>query len=98
MNETLKPPEDFDELAGLVKASFPNIRCLGCGHDELYLASDDFSALPGYISAKNPDNSVSSHKHPFLVLTCTRCGHVEHFLTGILERAPKPIERTSESE
>ena len=98
MNETLKPPEDFEELAELVKASFPNIRCLRCGHDKLYLASDDFSGLPGYISAEALDSAITNRKHPFLVLTCTRCGHVEHFLTGVLERANKPISPAPENE
>jgi hypothetical protein len=91
MNEATKAPEEFEELAGLVKASFPDIRCLRCGHDVLYLVSDDLGGLPGYISAKLLESSITNRPHPFLTLTCTRCGHVEHFLTGILERAEKPI-------
>ncbi len=91
MNETTKPPEYFEELRGLVKASFPDIRCLRCGHDELYLISNDLSGLPGYISAQILESPITNRRHPFLTLACTRCGHVENFLTGIMERAEKPI-------
>ena len=92
MNETTKPPEEFEELRGLIKASFPNIRCLRCGHDELYLISDELSGLPGYISAQILESPLTNRQHPLLTLACTRCGHVEHFLTGIMERAEKPID------
>lgn len=91
MNETTKPPDDFEELAGLVKASFPDIRCLRCGHEELYLVSDGHSGIPGYISAQVSHSDITDRRHPFMALACTRCGHVEHFLTGIMERAEKPI-------
>lgn len=97
MNET-PAPDDFEELAGLLKAGFPDIRCLRCGYDKLYLASDEHSGLPGYVAADALESSIANHKHPFLVLTCARCGHVEHFLTGILERAKKPIERNPADE
>ena len=91
MNETAKPPEGFEELAGLVKASFPDIRCLRCGHEELYLVSDESSGIPGYISSQVMGSDITHRRHPFMALACTRCGHIEHFLTGIMDRAEKPI-------
>lgn len=90
MNEATRPPVN-EQLASLVKASFPDIRCLRCGHDELYLISDELSGTPGYVSARLLDSILTNRQHPFLTLACTRCGHVEHFLTGIMERATKPI-------
>ena len=86
-----KPPEYVDQIAGLVKASFPDIRCLRCGHGELYVVSDELSGLPGHVSPQLLESPLTNRQHPFLTLACTRCGHVENFLTGIMERAQKPI-------
>jgi hypothetical protein len=83
--------EYTEQIAGLVKASFPDIRCLRCGHDELYIVSDEHSGLPGFVSAQVLGSPLTNKRYPFVTLACTRCGHIENFLTGIMERAPKPI-------
>lgn len=90
MSETTKL-NYVEHIAGLVKASFPDIRCLRCGHDELYVISDELSGLPGYVSSQILGSAITNQKHPFVALACARCGHVENFLTGIMERAEKPI-------
>ena len=91
MNETTKPSGYVEQVAGLVKASFQDIKCLRCGHDELYVISDELSGLPGHVSAQLLDSVITNRLHPFLSLACARCGHVENFLTGVMERAAKPI-------
>ena len=91
MSETTKTAEYTQQIAGLLKASFPDIRCLRCGHDTLYIVSDEHSGLPGYVSPGLLDSPITNTRYPFVTLACTRCGHVENFLTGVLERAEKPI-------
>ena len=91
MDHTTEKAPEFEELAALVKASFPDIRCLRCGHDILYIVSESGGALPGYFSRSLFGSPVMDPNHPLLTLACTRCGHLEQHLTGVLRTAKKPI-------
>ncbi len=83
--------DDNDEMAGVLKAGFPDIRCLRCGHDKLYVVSDSHGGLPGYFSPHMFNSKFIDPDYPLLAVACARCGHVEHFLTGLLRDARKPI-------
>ena len=88
-----KAPE-FSALAELVKASFPDLRCLRCDNDQFYLASDiDVlgTGKPGSYSRISLHTLLSDPENPVITLACTRCGYLEHHMTGILRRAEKPI-------
>jgi len=89
MNERQKP-EDFEELAGLVKASFPDLHCLRCGNDEFYTGLNRYT-----LARREPGTSMLvsyiGDDHEILTLACTRCGHLEHHMFDVLERAEKPI-------
>lgn len=69
------PDKKFDELRDLVKSSFPDISCLRCGHDNVYLLSN----------VKGPSGLGA------VTLACARCGHVEQHLLDVLGPAEKPI-------
>jgi predicted nucleic-acid-binding Zn-ribbon protein len=94
MNETVKTPEDFEELAGLVKTSFPDIRCLRCGHDEFYSGLNEYT-----LRRRDPDSgrhiAYIGDDHEVLTLACTRCGHLEHHMLDVLQSAHKPIPTAS---
>ena len=79
----------FEELAHLIKASFPNYRCLRCGNSDAYLISDRYSR--GNFSREFVNSELINPEHPVVTLTCTRCGHLEQFVTTILENAGKPL-------
>jgi predicted nucleic-acid-binding Zn-ribbon protein len=95
MNETTGPPDDFEELAGLVRASFPDIRCLRCGYDQFYSGLNRYTlarrelGITGLVSYIGDD-------HEILTLACTRCGHLEHHMLKVLEGAKKPIPAAAE--
>ena len=91
MNDAPEQADEFEELAALVKASFPNIRCLRCGYDKLYVVSESGGALPGYFSPSLFGSPLMDPNHPILALACVRCGHVEQHLTGVLRKADKPV-------
>uniref|UniRef100_Q07HD8 Uncharacterized protein n=1 Tax=Rhodopseudomonas palustris (strain BisA53) TaxID=316055 RepID=Q07HD8_RHOP5 len=76
----------FEELAGLVKASFPDLRCLRCGHDQFFL--DDQGGIDGMLLLHS---IINDPLRPVVTLACTRCGHLEQHLTGLLRQAAKPI-------
>ncbi len=75
----------FEELADLVKASFPELRCLRCGHDQFYLADQ---GIDGFLLLHSV---VNDPLKPVVTLACTRCGHLEQHLKGLLRQAHKPI-------
>ena len=73
---------DFDELAGLVKASFPDLTCLRCGNDRFYLLTDpDRPGMP----------ADGGRPVAVLTLACTRCGFLENHLAEALRHSAKPI-------
>jgi hypothetical protein len=84
----------FEELKKLVKTRFPHLRCLRCGNEHFYLTSD-VDALgtgtPGSHSRISFHTLLSDPENPVITLACTRCGHLEHHMTGILRNAPEPI-------
>ena len=84
MAQTEKVP-NFNELADLVKASFPELRCLRCGHDQFYLAEE---GIDGFLLLHQ---IIDDKLRPVITLACTRCGYLERHLTGILRKAEKPI-------
>ncbi len=87
MNHTPQINDDFEELAGLMKASFPEISCLRCGFDRFYV-------LPDAPAPRLADGPLTDSRHPVLSLACVRCGHIEQHLTGVLRSASKPIAET----
>lgn len=93
MTQTPLPPDDFDQLAGLIKASFPNIKCLRCGHEEFYMTDDvdvfAEKAAEGDFASAQPLRQGGLT--PVLALACTRCGHIEQHLVEPLRRSRKPI-------
>jgi len=94
MDEKTNAPDEFDELAGLMKASFPDIRCLRCGHDKFYLfpeASNSIGADPRAVHNWLAEGPLTDKDYPVTTLACVRCGHIEQHLTGLLRRAEKPI-------
>jgi Zn ribbon nucleic-acid-binding protein len=94
MDEKTNAPDEFDELAGLMKASFPNIRCLRCGHDKFYLfpeAKDAAGPVQQDAHMWLAEGPLTDKDHPVTTLACVRCGHIEQHLTGLLRRAQKPI-------
>jgi predicted nucleic-acid-binding Zn-ribbon protein len=64
-----------DDLAELVRESFPDLRCLRCTHDNFYI-------LP---SVDGHDHFGT------IAIACQRCGFVETHLIGLLRSATKPI-------
>ena len=91
MSEAGEKDAGFEELASLVRATFPDIRCLRCGFDTMYIVSDRQSGFPGANSVDAIAGPLLDPEHPFVVLACARCGYVEHHVTGILRKADKPI-------
>jgi hypothetical protein len=85
MTDTTDTSQKFEDLAGLVKASFPDLRCLRCGHDQFYLADQ---GIDGFLLLQS---IVDDPLKPVVTLACTRCGHLEQHLTGLLRKASKPI-------
>ena len=90
MNQITSRPEEFQELADLVRASFPDLCCLRCGHDAFYSGLNNYT-----LARREPGTSTLvsyiGDNHEVLTLACTRCGHLEHHLLKVLERAQKPI-------
>ena len=85
MADTTETTPNFEELAGLVKSSFPDLRCLRCGHDQFYLADQ---GIDGFLLLHS---IINDPLKPVVTLACTRCGHLEQHLTGLLRQANKPI-------
>jgi predicted nucleic-acid-binding Zn-ribbon protein len=94
MPDTSENESGFEELKGLVNASFPELRCLRCGNEQFFLTSD-IDALgtgkPGSLSKISLHTLLSDPENPVITLACTRCGYLEHHMTGIMRRAEKPI-------
>jgi predicted nucleic-acid-binding Zn-ribbon protein len=67
--------KSFQELHDLLKESFPELECLRCGHDTMYLMPNA-AGLPGL---------------PAITIVCARCGHIEMFHREVLRSASKPI-------
>jgi predicted nucleic-acid-binding Zn-ribbon protein len=98
MNDTKDTGGSCGELAELVDASFPNLKCLRCGYEKFFLASDVHA-----LAAKGGQNKLSvlalqsmladpvHAQSPVVTLACQRCGHIEQHLTGMLTKAAKPI-------
>jgi predicted nucleic-acid-binding Zn-ribbon protein len=92
----LTDDSSFQELKGLVNASFPELRCLRCGNEQFYLTSDidalgtgqpnSYSRISLHTLLRDPDN-------PVITLACTRCGFIEHHMTGVMKSAEKPIRK-----
>ncbi len=77
---------DVDGLAKLFKESFPDVRCLRCGHTEFFI-------LPAVRqSFMMGDPALKPTLLPVVTLACTRCGHIEQHLSKRLEDASKPID------
>ncbi len=77
---------DVDSLAKLFRESFPDVRCLRCGHTEFFI-------LPAVRqSFMMGDPALKPTLLPVVTLACTRCGHIEQHLSERLEDASKPIE------
>lgn len=78
-----RPGMRFEELQTLIKESFPNLKCLRCGHDEFYLGQ----VVVG-------DNTWLSDEVTSEVarLVCRRCGNMEQHSVSVLQRADRPIE------
>ncbi len=75
-----------DELAELFKESFPDIRCLRCGHSDFYiLPATRQTFMMG-------EHALSPKLLPVITLACTRCGRIEQHLSDQLRDAAKPIE------
>jgi ribosomal protein L37E len=98
MNDTSNAGGEFKDLAELVDASFPGLKCLRCGHEAFFLASDvNALAASGGENRRSVlalQSAVADPKHarnPVLTLACMRCGHLEQHLTGMLTKAAKPI-------
>ncbi|MFL4974723.1 MAG: hypothetical protein ACJ8DU_17975 [Microvirga sp.] len=84
----------FEELKELVNASFPDLRCLRCGNETFYLASDIDALGTGKLHSYSRialHSLLSDPANPVITLACTRCGYLEHHMTGVLRRAEKPI-------
>jgi predicted nucleic-acid-binding Zn-ribbon protein len=87
--------DGFDRLADLVSASFPNLSCLRCGHDQFYLTDDPAAASLKEVRsllglAISGDDGAPG---PVAILACRRCGYVEQHLTDVLQQAEKPLPR-----
>ncbi|HEY0439715.1 MAG TPA: hypothetical protein VGD36_06530 [Xanthobacteraceae bacterium] len=100
MNEKSEDDRDFTDLAELVHNSFPDIRCLRCGHDRFFLAADvNALAAEGGGNRRSVlalQSAIADPKHarnPIVTLACLRCGHIEQHLTGMLTKAEKPISK-----
>jgi hypothetical protein len=97
MTDTTQRQRDYNELAELVDASFPNLKCLRCGHDKFFLAADVDALSAGGENRKSVlelQSALADPKHarnPVVTLACLRCGHIEQHLTGMLTKAEKPI-------
>ncbi len=76
MSSSGTPPENFDELVGLLDASFPDIRCLRCGFDKFYMLDGPHLNLPS--------GPLTDLQRPVMRLACARCGYLEDHLTGVL--------------
>jgi hypothetical protein len=75
--EPIRPgPDDFDEVVGLLSTVFPDVKCLRCAHDKFYLLDSPSQSLPS--------GPLTDERRPILRLACTRCGHIEDHLTGVL--------------
>ncbi len=79
-------PAFVDGLAELFRESFPDVRCLRCGHGDFYiLPSDRETFIIG-------DREARREYLPVITLACIRCGHIEQHLSDSLRAAAKPIE------
>ncbi len=67
--------ESFQELHDLLKESFPELECLRCGYETMYIMPN-VVGLPGL---------------PAIAIVCARCGHIEMFHPEVLRSASKPI-------
>ena len=77
---------DVNDLAELFKKSFPDVRCLRCGHG-------DFFILPASRQTfMMGEPALRPKLLPVITLACTRCGHIEQHLSEPLQDAAKPIE------
>ena len=65
------------EQADLIRAAFPEMKCLRCNNDNFYI-------LP------NAQNNLLSLG--VVNVACSRCGFVEQHMIGILRSATKPID------
>lgn len=94
MSDLTEDDRTFEDLKGLVNASFPELRCLRCGNEQFYMTSD-IDALgtgtPNSYSRISLHSLLSDPENPVITLACTRCGYLEHHMTGIMRRAEKPI-------
>jgi hypothetical protein len=87
----MKPGPDvesaFNELADLVKASFPDLKCLRCGNERFYLVTE--AERPHSLAALGQPKVEPTT----VTLACTRCGFLENHLAEPLRRSGKPIAR-----
>lgn len=83
---------EFPELEALVASSFPDLRCLRCGHDVFFLEPAMERKLRWFEQhrAFGP-NLPYDQKSPMISLICGRCGFVEQHVTSVLQAADKPI-------
>ena len=77
---------DVESLAELFKQSFPDVRCLRCGHGDFYILPASRQTFMMGEPALRPTLL------PVVTLACTRCGHIEQHLSEQLRNAPKPID------
>ncbi len=83
---------EYDWLAGQVSTSFPDLKCLRCGHDKFYL--DTSRSKPKMRSLGDLASAIgSSHEPRYVGIVCTKCGHVEQHVVDVIEKAAKPIKR-----
>lgn len=68
-------PDDKAEGLELIRKSFPDLRCLRCGHDN-FLIFQNIKEIAGL---------------RVVLMACDRCGHIEQHLLGSLRQAEKPI-------
>ncbi|WP_126401863.1 hypothetical protein [Blastochloris tepida] len=84
----------FDDLSALIKESFPDLRCLRCGHDKFYLLEENIYLAKQDGSLFRKEINIFKAERPSITtLACARCGHLESHMTEILVSAPKPIPR-----
>jgi len=87
-------PDTLGEAVELLRAAFPDMRCLRCGHDDFRLL--DAPVYTGRLSTREHRIGLI-HFHPFpraVVLVCQSCGMTEQHDLDILEKAEKPIRAT----
>lgn len=80
-----RPGMRFEDLQELIVESFPDLKCLRCGHDAFYLGQ----VVVG-------DNTWVSDEVTSEVarLVCRRCGNMEQHSVSVLQKAKKPIENS----